>query len=62
MAKTINLTFYVSTGYVGSKRSEEVEVEVPDDYDIDLDPDKIIQEEFTEWLWNSIEAGWYENN
>lgn len=45
------LKFYVSTGFVGSKREEIVEVE-------DNATDDEIQEEFNLWMWENISAGW----
>lgn len=53
--------FYASTGFVGCKRSEIVEI-----YDEHLEglteteKEKVIEEYFNEWLWNNIEAGWIE--
>ena len=51
--------FSVSTGYVGSKREEIVEI---DDEDLEgLTPeeqDKLVQEVYDDWLWENIDTGW----
>ncbi|GED34007.1 hypothetical protein P9G84_22485 [Brevibacillus centrosporus] len=51
--------FSVSTGLVGSKQEEIVEI---DDVELDgLSPEKqekVVQEAFEEWMWNTIQVVW----
>jgi hypothetical protein len=47
------LWFYVGTNYVGSTVKELVEVE-------DDATEEDIEKDFNEWMWNTINAGWYE--
>lgn len=51
--------FSVSTGLVGSKQEEIVEI---DDVELEgLSPEKqekVVQEAFEEWMWNTIQVVW----
>ncbi len=52
--------FYASTGYVGSKREEEVEI--PDDELEGLtekEQEKVVQEYYDEWVGNNVELSWW---
>ena len=60
--RKVSITFYASTKFVGADREEAVIIEVPDDYDVEVDPDRIIEDQFQEWMWNTLELGWYEND
>lgn len=56
----MKVKFYVSTGIVGSKREEIIDIpddEVEDGYNSRED---IIIEYFHEWLGQHSESGWYE--
>lgn len=52
--------FHVSTGYVGSKREDVIEI--PDDElnGTEFEKNKVIQKYFEEWVWESIDASWTE--
>ena len=59
--KKVKAHYYVSTKYVGSERTEDVELEVPDEA-TENEIDDIIFHDYEEWVWNTIETGWtYEN-
>ena len=45
--------FYCDIGYVGCEKEEIVE------YEDDVS-EKDIDADFQDWLWNNIDAGWYE--
>lgn len=51
--------FSVSTGLVGSKQEDIVEI---DDGELDgrspEEQEKVVQEAFEEWVWNTILAVW----
>lgn len=49
--------FRVSTKYVGSEEVEQVEIEFEGD-ETDEEREEIIQEEYNQWLWNTIDTGW----
>ena len=51
--KTLKGYFYVSTGYVGSERKEDFEIEVHDDNSGEL----ILEEMFDDFMAN-IDKGW----
>ena len=55
--KTINVTFQISTRYVGSEMKEEIELLVPEDATEDQ-LDEILREAFEEWVWESTDGGW----
>jgi len=57
MMKTINVTFQISTRYVGSEMKEEIELLVPEDATEDQ-LDEILREAFEEWVWESTDGGW----
>lgn len=51
--------FSVSTGLVGSKQEEIVEI---DDEELEAlsqkEQEKVVQEAYEEWMWNTIHAFW----
>lgn len=53
--------FSVSTGYVGSRREDIVEI---DDTDLEglskEERAKVIEEHWQEWAWNYLDGGWEE--
>ena len=55
--REIKANYYVSTRYVGSDMQETVTLEVPEDATED-EIENIIQSDFEEWVWNSINASW----
>lgn len=61
MAKYI---FYVSTGYVGSKREEEVEICDEDiaECETDDEVEDLVQEVYLEWLHSHIDSGFYKKD
>lgn len=53
--------FLVSTNYVRSDVSEEVEIEfTEEEYNDEKKREKIIEEQYEEWLWQNIETSWEE--
>jgi len=51
--KKIKVNYSVSTGYVGSTKEAEFELEVPIDA-TENEIEELVQYDFEEWLWNSI--------
>lgn len=54
--------FHVSTGFVGSRREEIIEIPDEDVEGLsDQEKDSLINEVWQEWLWNgNIDGGWEE--
>lgn len=62
MSKKVKLTYFVRTRFVGSDVKEEVELELPDNYNVEQDSDSIIAEDYECWLYDNIDSGWYETD
>lgn len=56
--KTIKVNAWLETGFVGCNQRREVEVCVTSNYDIVNDPEKVIEDEVREWMFDKIEWGW----
>lgn len=55
------VTFNVSTGYVGSKREETfklIDLGIIEDEYTKEELEDVLNEAFENWLWNNIDAGW----
>ena len=57
MSRIIKVNFHVSTGIVGSDRSEVVEIEVDEDFTED-EINEAIEEEYNDWMYNKLDTCW----
>jgi hypothetical protein len=55
--KKIKVNFYVSTNVVGSEKEEVVEIEVDENL-TEQEVNDIIDEEYTEWMYNELDSCW----
>lgn len=57
------VTFSVSTGYVGSNRTETFELAdlgiIENEYKTERELEDAIGEAYEEWVWNNIDTNWY---
>lgn len=55
--KMLKLLFRVGTNRVGSKVSEEIEIEV-NVTDTEEQIEETIRERYSEWVWDNLDSGW----
>ena len=57
------VTFSVSTGYVGARREETVDIDEwfvkGEDYETEEELEELIGKAFEDWVWENLDSTWY---
>lgn len=55
--KTIQIDVSVSTGYVGSKVEDVLDIEIPEGATTE-EIEQVCGEVYEQWVWDTINSGW----